>query len=50
MPAIQYWQKHHMANTRGSVMDALAAMLKPGMMPHRLKTNNVQNTVVIIGT
>ena len=39
-----------MANTRGSVMDALAAMLKPGMMPHRLKTSNVQNTVVIIGT
>jgi len=34
-----------MANTRGSVMDALAAMLKPGMMPHRLKTSNVQNTV-----
>ena len=30
--------------------DALAAMLKPGMMPHRLKTSNVQNTVVIIGT
>lgn len=39
-----------MANTSGSVMVALAAILKPGMMPHRLKTNNVQNTVVIIGT
>ena len=50
MPAIQYWAKHHMAKTSGSVIVALAAMFMPGTSPHRLNTSSVRNTVVIMGT
>lgn len=48
--AIQYWANAHIANSSGMVMLAVAAMFRPGMMPHRLNTKMVMNSVVIIGT
>ena len=39
-----------MEKSRGSVMEAVAGMLKPGMMRQRLKRSKVQKRVVIMGT